>query len=38
MKNGAGSNYREQAGAQFTRLSLLEVLKERFGHGLFRAN
>ena len=32
------SNNIERADAQVTRLSLLEVLKERLGHGLFRTN
>jgi len=38
MKNEHGSNHREQAGSSVTRLSLLDLLKERLGHGIFTAD
>jgi hypothetical protein len=36
--NNAASDHREQATAPVTRLSLLDILKERFGQNLFRLN
>jgi len=36
--NKPASNYREQAAAPVTRLSLLEILKERFEQNLFKLN
>ena len=38
MNNEPASNYREQAVAPVTRLSLLDILKERFGQNLFKLN
>ena len=38
IKNEHGSNYRERGGSSVTRLSLLDLLKERLGHGFFTVN
>jgi hypothetical protein len=38
VKSASASNYREQATAPVTRLSLLDILKERFGQNLFKLN
>ncbi len=38
MNSEPASNYREQAAAPVTRLSLLGILKERFGQSLFKLN
>jgi hypothetical protein len=36
--NQPAFNYGEQAGSSGTKLSLLDLLKERLGHGIFAAN
>jgi hypothetical protein len=38
VNNVSASNYSEQATAPVTRLSLLDILKERFGQNLFKLN
>ena len=38
VNSASASNYREQATAPVTRLSLLDILKERFGQNLFKLN
>ena len=38
VNDASTSNYREQAAAPITRLSLLDILKERFGQNLFKLN
>jgi hypothetical protein len=38
VNSASASNYREQATAPVTRLSLLDFLKERFGQNLFKLN
>jgi hypothetical protein len=38
VNNASASNYREQAAAPVTRLSLLDILKERLEQGLFKLN
>jgi len=38
VNNAPASKYREQATAPVTRLSLLDILKERFGQNLFKLN
>ena len=38
VSNASTSNYREQAAAPVTRLSLLDILKDRFGQNLFKLN
>ena len=38
VNNASASNHREQATAPVTRLSLLDILKERFGQNLFKLN
>jgi hypothetical protein len=38
VNNASASNYREQVTAPVTRLSLLDILKERFGQNLFKLN
>ena len=38
VNDASTSNYREQAAASITRLSLLDILKERFGQNLFKLN
>jgi hypothetical protein len=38
VNNATTSDHREQAAAPVTRLSLLDILKERFGQNLFKLN
>jgi hypothetical protein len=38
VNNASASDHREEAAAPVTRLSLLEILKERFGQNLFKLN
>jgi hypothetical protein len=38
IKNEHGSNYRERGGSSVTRLSLLDLLKERLSHGFLTVN
>lgn len=38
VNNKPAFNYGEQAGGPVTKLSLLDLLKERLGHGIFTAN
>lgn len=38
VNNHPAYNYGEQAGGPATKLSLLDLLKERLGHGIFAAN
>ena len=38
VNNASTSNHREQAEAPVTRLSLLDILKDRFGQNLFKLN
>ena len=38
MNNASASNYREQAAAPVTRLSLLDILKDRFAQNVFKLN
>jgi hypothetical protein len=38
VNNASTPNYREQATSPVTRLSLLDILKERFGLNLFKLN
>jgi hypothetical protein len=38
VNNEPAYNYREQVAAPVTRLSLLDILKERFGQNLFKLN
>jgi hypothetical protein len=38
VNSASASNYREQTTTQVTRLSLLDILKERFGQNLFKLN
>ena len=38
VNSASASNYREQTTAPVTRLTLLDILKERFGQNLFKLN